>query len=56
MFSLTDENGVVYNVFSFGPTTALISVYSSEMEHSKWWIGPLSGATSAREYILSIAP
>jgi hypothetical protein len=56
MFSLTDENDVVYNVFSFGPTTALISVYSSEMEHSKWWIGPLSGATSAREYILSIAP
>jgi hypothetical protein len=56
MFSLTDENGVVYNVFDFGPTTALISVYSSDMEHSKWWIGPLSGANSAREYILSIAP
>jgi len=56
MFSLTDENGVNYTVFSFGPTTTLISVSMNESDRNKWWIGPLSGADSAREYILNIAP
>jgi len=56
MFSLTDENSVNYTVFSFGPTTTLISVSLNEIDRNKWWIGSLSGADSAREYILNIAP
>ena len=56
MFSLTDENGVDYMVFSFGPTTTLVSVSINETDRPRWWIGSLSGADSAREYILNIAP
>jgi hypothetical protein len=56
MFSLTDENGVDYTVFSFGLNTTLISVSMNEIDRPKWWIGSLSGADSAREYILNIAP
>jgi hypothetical protein len=56
MFSLTDENGVDYTVFSFGPTTTLISVSMNDTDRPRWWIGSLSGADSARAFILNIAP
>jgi hypothetical protein len=54
-FTLEDESGRQYN-FLFVGEYVLVSVVTDETSPLSWWVGSMSGADEAREFLLTLAP